>query len=182
MENVDVSTEFWGLHRSRILIYSSIGTIIWEREMAHPLEAATLAVVREQESFKKQITTLTEGMRTLERALDKSEGESAELRRQLVENQERHDRELIVAQDRCDYLMRANTELIRQLQNINMFVQDAMAQARVEIEKRGMTKQLTDDFKKDADVDLNELESTILQQGIKNGKSAKSVDKMEPAV
>lgn len=141
--------------------------------MAHPLEAATLAVVREQENFKKQVATLTEGMRSLERALDKSEGENDELRRQLL-----------AAQERGDHFYKCNTELVTQLQNINMFIQDAVMRARVEIEKRGneaevRVKQLTDDFIKDADVDLNELESTILQQGIKNGKS---VDKAEAVI
>lgn len=150
--------------------------------MAHPLEAATLAVVREQENFKKQIATLTEGMRGLEREVDKRDGEIEELRRQLVENQERHDRELTASQDRGDHLLCCNTELIKQLQNINMFVNDAVSQAKTEIQNRGIEaqekkiKQLTDDFRKDADVDLNELESTILQQGIKNGKSVDKID------
>jgi predicted RNase H-like nuclease (RuvC/YqgF family) len=176
MENIDVSTEFLGLHCLRILIYSSTGTIIWEREMAHPLEAATLAVVREQENFKKQVATLTEGMRSLEREVDKRDGEIEELRRQLG-----------VSQYRADHYLRWNTELTKQLHNINMFVQDAMQQARVEVEKRSSeaeekVHQLTDEFKKDADVDLNELESTILQQGIKNGKHAKSVDKAEAVI
>ena len=145
--------------------------------MAHPLEAATLAVVKEQENFKKQIATLTEGMRNLERELDKREGEIEELQRQLN-----------ASQDRSDHYLRWNTELTRQLHNINMFVQDAMQQARIEVDNRGSEaeqkiKQLTSEFKKDAGIDLDDLESEILQQGIKKqGKPAKSVDKMEPAI
>ena len=140
--------------------------------MAHPLEAATLAVVKEQENFKKQIASLTEGMRNLERELDKREGEIEELQRTLVASQERHDRELMTAQDRSDHYLRWNTELTRQLHNINMFVQDAMQQARVEVDNRGIEaerkiKQLTSEFKKDAGIDLNDLESEILQQGIR---------------
>jgi hypothetical protein len=127
--------------------------------MAHPLEAATLAAVKEHENFKKQVATLTDGVRSLERALDKSEGENDELRRQLL-----------AAQERGDHFYKCNTELVTQLQNINMFIQDAVMRARVEIEKRGneaevRVKQLTDDFIKGADVTLNDLESSTLRNG-----------------
>jgi hypothetical protein len=152
-----------------------VGTIKWEREMAHPLEAATLAVVREQENFKKQIATLTETARDLERTIDRLEGENAELRQQLT-----------ISQGRSDHYLRWNTELTQQLFNINMFVQDAMQKARIEVEKRGIeaeekVHQLTDDFRKEAGVNLTDLESEILQNGsIK--KNGKPVDKMEAAI
>jgi hypothetical protein len=50
---------------------------------------------------------------------------------------EQLDHELAFTKERCDHYLRWNSEMTMQMHNINMFVQDAMHQARLNVKGNG---------------------------------------------
>jgi hypothetical protein len=50
---------------------------------------------------------------------------------------EQLEHELVFNKERCDHYLRWNSEITMQMHNINMFVQDAMQQARLNVKGNG---------------------------------------------
>lgn len=92
--------------------------------MPHPLETATAAAVQENTKLLKDLTSLKQELQaTLEReAILK--GRIDTLEEQLADTK-----------DKADHYLRWNVEITRQLQNIGMFVDEAMRLAKVEVTK-----------------------------------------------
>jgi len=103
--------------------------------MAHPLESAITETIKSQRDLEKKLATLEQDLKS---ALDRGNVMQGRI------NQLEQD--LQAQKDAADYYLRWNVEITRQLQNISMFVNDAMEQARVEVAKgnRGNSKQALD--------------------------------------
>jgi hypothetical protein len=94
--------------------------------MAHPLEAAAAAAIQDQMAMAKEMTKLRGDLDTAEHKISVLLGKIEAL-----------ETELTATQTRSDHYLRWNSEITMQLHNINMFVQDAMEQARIHVKPDG---------------------------------------------
>lgn len=94
--------------------------------MPHPLEAAAAAAIQDQKAMANELTKLRGDLGTAEHKISV-----------LIGKVETLEAELTAAQTRCDHYLRWNSEITMQLHNINMFVQDAMEQARIHVKPDG---------------------------------------------
>lgn len=94
--------------------------------MSHPLETAAAAAIQDQKAMANELTKLRGDLNTAEHKISVLLGKIEQL-----------EAELAATQTRSDHYLRWNSEITMQLHNINMFVQDAMEQARIHVKPDG---------------------------------------------
>jgi chromosome segregation ATPase len=94
--------------------------------MPHPLETAIAAAMQSEAKLKQELSTIRQELRTSEERSSILQGKVETL-----------EAELAATQARSDHYLRWNSEITMQLHNINMFVQDAMEQARIHVKPDG---------------------------------------------
>ena len=94
--------------------------------MPHPLEAAAKAAMEAEAKTQNELTTLRQQLRVSEERSSILQGRVEQL-----------EAELNNALTRSDHYLRWNAEITMQMHNINMFVQDAMEQARINVKGNG---------------------------------------------
>jgi predicted nucleic acid-binding Zn-ribbon protein len=94
--------------------------------MSHPLEAAAAAAMQAEVKLKQELTAIKDELKNAEHKISV-----------LLGKVEALEAELAATQTRSDHYLRWNSEITMQLHNINMFVQDAMEQARIHVKPDG---------------------------------------------
>ena len=94
--------------------------------MAHPLETAAKVAMEAEAKTQKELATLRQELRVSEERSSILQGRVEQL-----------EAELNNALTRSDHYLRWNAEITMQMHNINMFVQDAMEQARINVKGNG---------------------------------------------